>query len=141
MSITPPFIRSPYNYDPAQASLETGLACEDPSLTVASDAIDADINTIVRRFGVTGEWPITARLPTYDDFTQIVDFQTAQNALRAAQEAFDALPAEVRQAFNNDPQRLLEASAAPDFSEVFEKTFGQPPPAPPEAPPAEPLAT
>lgn len=131
MSTSPPFIRSPYNYDQAEASLETGLACLDPSLCVASDAIDADINTIVRRFGVTGEWPQTARLPTYDDFSHVVDYQTAQQALMAAQEGFAALPAHVRAAFNNDPQQLLEASQAPDFAEVFQKTFGEQPPAPP----------
>jgi len=122
----PPFVRSPYNYDIKAASTEAALTCPEPSLTVQADAEDADINTIVRRFGITGHLPENARIPSYGDFTDVHDFQSAQNAIRHAQEQFDALPAEVRAAFLNDPQRLLEAAEQPDFEARFAAAFRAP---------------
>ena len=55
--VVAPFVRSPYNYDMSAVSDETGLCCEDESLAIQSAKEDADINTIVRRFGLTGELP------------------------------------------------------------------------------------
>lgn len=108
MKIVKPFIRTPYNYDREAASAETGLLCVEPSLAVQSQKDDADINVIVRRFGLTGTLPENVRVPTYGDFSEVVDFQSAMNVVRQAQEAFDELPSDVRLRFNNDPQRLIE---------------------------------
>jgi len=57
------FVRSPYNYDMAKASVESGLACEDASRAVQSQREDADINVIVKRFGLTGQLPQNVRVP------------------------------------------------------------------------------
>ena len=102
------FVRSPYNYDAELVSDETGLDCLDVSLTKQSFVEECDINTIVRRFGLTGELPDGVRAPTFGDFTEVVDFKTACDAVAAARESFDALPAEVRARFRNDPQELVE---------------------------------
>lgn len=107
MSHKPPFMRSAYNYDTNQASDEAGLKCEDKSLARQEFAEEVDINTIVHRFGLDGQMPENIRMPTSGDFTNIPDFQSAMNALRAAQESFDAMPARVRARFHNDPAEFV----------------------------------
>lgn len=104
-----PFLRTAYNYDMMAVSNDTGLFCNpEEGMTQQQFAEEADINTIVRRFGLTGELPENVRVPQYGDFTGIADYKDAMNAVRAADEAFMELPAEVRYKFANDPQRLLE---------------------------------
>lgn len=102
------FVRSAYNYDGDLASLEAGLSCADKSLAVQSAAEECDINTIVKRFGLTGQLPSGVRAPTYGDFTEVVDFQTAMNAIATARESFDTLPAHVRARFQNDPAAFVD---------------------------------
>lgn len=102
------FIRSPFNYDRDLASLESGLKCEDGSRTQQSFAEEVDINTIVRRFGLTGELPQDVAAPTYGDFVGVYDFHTAMNAVAKAHEAFDAMPAQVRSRFNNDAGAFVD---------------------------------
>jgi len=92
MAIAKVFVRSPYNYDVAAASRESGLECLDESLAVQSEAEDADINTIVKRFGLTGQLPENVRVPLASDFTEAMDFKSAMNAIRAAQESFAEMP-------------------------------------------------
>lgn len=102
-----PFVRSAYNYDMNQASDESGLECKDPTLTQQHFKDEVDINTLVERFGLTGEMPQVAKLPSFDDYTGIFDFQTAQNAIVAAREQFMLLPAKVRSRFENDPHQYV----------------------------------
>lgn len=104
----PVFIRSAYNYDTDLVSDETGLECDDPSLAVQSEAEDADINTIVKRFGLTGQMPEGVRLPSYGDFTGIVDYRDALAALREADDSFLQYPAHIRARFENDPAKFAE---------------------------------
>lgn len=98
----------PFNYDADRVSAETGLLCSDESLTDQSGKEDSDINTIVRRFGVTGLMPEAARPLFYADFDDVFDFQSAQNVVAQANQAFMALPAEVRSRFANNPQLFVE---------------------------------
>lgn len=103
-----PFLRDSFNYDRDAASDDSALFAFDDSLTHQSFAEECDINTIMRRFGVTGVLPEAVRAPTYDDFSNVVDYHTACNAIAVAGEAFDQMSAEVRARFNNDPQKFLE---------------------------------
>lgn len=105
--VVTPFLRTAYNYDTNKVSVETGLKCEDPSLAQQQFAEEADINTIVRRFGLTGELPQDLAVPESGDFTQVVDFQSAMNIVRASEEAFMELPGEMRARFSNDPGKFL----------------------------------
>lgn len=132
----PPFVRSPYNYDMDAASLESGTRCEDPHLAQQQFLEESDINTIVERFGLNGEMPASPVVPTYGDFTEVRDFQSAMNAVIAAQSSFMELPAKVRARFGHDPQQLLEFLA--DGSNRKEaEALGLVNPAPvPEPPPA-----
>lgn len=106
--MNPVFIRSAYNYDMFEASTESGLNCEDKSLTKQSFAEECDINTIVRRFNLTGELPSSVRVPEYADFEGAFDYHSALNAIASARESFDAMTAEVRQRFNNDPGQFVD---------------------------------
>ncbi len=105
--MTKVFIRNPYNYDLALVSQETGLKCEDPSLAQQHMRDECDINTIVERFGVTGQLPVRAIEPSYGDFSGVSDYHTALNKIKAADEAFMALPGKLRAKFDNDPNALL----------------------------------
>lgn len=124
-----PFLRTAYNYDTMEASNESAIKCEDPSLAQQSARDESDINFIVDRFTRTGELPQPSRLPVYADFQGIFDFQTAQNAIRAAQESFNALPARVRERFSNDPQQLMAFIEDPkNLSQAVELGLANPPP-------------
>lgn len=102
------FIRSSFNYDRDQVSNETGLQCLDESKAIQSAEEESNINTIVRRFGISGELPNQVAMPVSGDFTNIPDFHTAMNLVRQAQEEFVRVPAEIRARFNNDPGRFMD---------------------------------
>ena len=102
------FLRTPYNYDTDAASNESGLACEEPSLAQQHYKDECDINTILERFNITGMLPQSPLSPRYGDFTGIGDYHTALNRVIAAQDEFDALPAQIRARFDNDPAQLIE---------------------------------
>ena len=103
------FVRSgfPFNYDADLASDESGLFCGDVSRAKQSFAEEVDINTIVRRFHLTGELPSDVRVPQYGDFEAVFDFHSAMNVVAEAREAFDRMPADVRARFHNEPQEFL----------------------------------
>ena len=102
------FLRTPYNYDTDAASNESGLACEEPTLAQQHHKDECDINYILQKFNVTGLLPSAPLSPRYGDFTGIGDYHTALNRVIAAQGEFDALPAQIRARFDNDPSKLIE---------------------------------
>ena len=107
MKTTAPFLRTPYNYDTIAASNESGLACEEPTLAQQQFKDECDINNILRQFNITGLLPENPVSPRYGDFTNAVDYHSALNAVIAAQSEFDALPAQLRARFDNDPENLI----------------------------------
>lgn len=115
------FIRTAFNYDVDAASDESGLKCEDVSRTHQSFAEECDINTIVRRFNLTGALPDNVRVPQYADFEESFDFHSAMNAIAMANESFDAMPAEVRARFHNDPGEFVDFCSIPDNIEEMRK--------------------
>jgi len=108
MSKNTVFLRTPYNYDRDAATNESGLACEEPSLAQQHFKDECDINNILRQFNITGLLPESPLSPRYGDFTGISDYHTAMNRVIAAQEEFEALPAQIRARFDNDPANLIE---------------------------------
>lgn len=107
MATKAPFLRTPYNYDTIAASNESALDCEDPSLAQQHYKDECDINNILRQFNITGLLPQSPLSPRYGDFTGIVDYQSALNAVIAAEDGFMTLPAETRAMFGNDPEQLI----------------------------------
>lgn len=113
LAFKPVFVRSPYNYDRDAVSDETGLRCEDASLTKQSFKDEADINFIVRQFGLTGQLPDNVRIPEYRDYDTVMDYHSAMNAVRDANVSFMQLPGELRARFHNDPQAFLAFCSDP----------------------------
>lgn len=101
------YSRTPNNYDPDEVSLASGLVMTQPSLAQQQFKDETDINTIARKFGLTGNLPTPVRLPTFGDFTDVSDFQSALHAIQSAQASFDAMPSAVRERFRNDPQAFV----------------------------------
>lgn len=106
-------VRSYGGYDADAVSNATGLECKDASRTVQDQARDADINTIVRNFGVTGKVPANIRAPMEGDFTEVGDYRSCLDAIRATDEAFAAMPSDLRSRLDNDPARFVDYCADP----------------------------
>lgn len=97
-----------FNYDVRAASMAAALVCRDDSRTIQSGKEDADINNIVAKFAKTGVVPGSIVPPTYANFQDVFDFQSAMNATVFAQREFMKLDAKVRARFGNDPQQFVE---------------------------------
>jgi len=108
MKFTTPKPRAPFHYDTNAASNESGLACKDATRAQQHHKDECDINTIMYRFGQTGQLPVNTLNGTYGDFSGVMDYHTAMNALIASEEQFDALPSKLRARFDNQPYKLIE---------------------------------
>jgi len=111
------FCRSAHNYDMDLASDQSGLKCLDASLTQQQFKEESDINTIVDRFMKSGVLPTPTNMPQYVDYEGVFDFQSAMNAVRAADENFMRMDAKIRARFNNSPQEFLEFFANSENTE------------------------
>jgi phage internal scaffolding protein len=101
-------VKNPITYDRDKNSANATLSFSKPSLTKQSFRDECDINNILRKFNVTGELPAGSVQPQYGDFSGITDYQSALNAVMAAQDSFLALPAKVRARFDNDPALFVD---------------------------------
>lgn len=102
------FLRSAYNYDVDEASVQSSLVCPEQTLAQQHMRDECDINTLVKRFARTGIPEGPATWPTDADFDEIFDFQSAMNVVVAGKLAFSKLPAAARDRFKNDPAVFLE---------------------------------
>lgn len=120
--------RAPGQYDANLASAEASLSNFGPSKTQQHQADETDINLIVKRYTQTGVLPQSALQPLYGDF-ETMDFHTAQNRVRAAQEAFMLIPAEIRARFENDPGKFVDFATNPENrDELVKLKLLDPPP-------------
>ena len=106
ISFVRPVCRAAYD-DHSIWSDVTGLACRDESLASQSAKDEADINVLVRRFGLDGGMPVGVRAPTFGDFSDLRSPHEMAQALVEAQAAFMSMPAGVRSEFDNDPHRFI----------------------------------
>lgn len=125
------------SYDRAVSALfatPAFLSDKDVSVTQQQFAEECDINTIVKRFGLTGELPVAQRTPLpYEHFYGEMSYQDMLNGVLAAQKSFNDLPAHVRQRFGNDPAALVDfVSRSENRDEAIRLGMV---PKPPEAPP------
>lgn len=142
-----PFFRTEHNYDRKEASQETALYCMDASRTRQEFAADADINTLIERFGIGYEMPMYVVPPMSGDFSDFPDYRAAVEMIRNANATFDALPAKVRNYFENDPAQYIEFfdNLEANRDEAVRLGLAKPrqqedtPPVPPQ--PAEPAKT
>lgn len=124
-----PKVRTCSNIDRAVWSDLHGLECRDPSLAVQSQKDEADINNIVRNFGVTGQLPVGVKIPQYGDFDGVDDYRSAIDAVRAAEDSFMKLPSSLREKLGNDPGRFVDYAADPGNLEEMRKLGLAPVPA------------
>lgn len=81
---------------------------EGPSRAIQSSKEESDINTIVKRFGLTGQVPSNIQTPLNVDFDSVFDYQSAMNLIIEADKAFAAMPADVRKRFGNDAADFVD---------------------------------
>jgi phage internal scaffolding protein len=101
-------VKNPITYDRDKNSDLAKLVFTSPSRTKQSFRDECDINNILKQFNVTGQLPVGSVQPQYGDFSGITDYQSALNAVMAAQDSFLQLPAKVRAKFDNDPALFVE---------------------------------
>lgn len=101
-------VKNPITYDRDKNSDLAKLVFVGPSRTQQSFRDECDINNILRKFNATGQLPAGSVQPQYGDFSGITDYQSALNAVMAAQDSFLALPAKVRAKFSNDPALFVD---------------------------------
>lgn len=68
---------------------------------------ETDINEIMKRYIRFGTLPPGVGIGRYGDFSKVEDYQAALNLVMDAEGQFAALPARVRDRFQNDPSQLL----------------------------------
>jgi phage internal scaffolding protein len=101
-------VKNPITYDRDKNSDLAKFVFTRPSRTKQSFRDECDINNILRQFNVTGQLPVGSVQPQYGDFSGITDYQSALNAVMAAQDSFLQLPAKLRAKFDNDPALFVE---------------------------------
>lgn len=95
-------------------SLDVGLRCDDPSLTVQSEAAACDINKIMARYEKSGLIShLNQNAAFYADVSAVPDYQAALDVVEKADALFMSLPAEIRAEFDNDPGRYLDFVSDP----------------------------
>lgn len=97
----------------SDGSLSVQTVNDLPSLTEQSHRDSCDINKIMANYEKTGVAPISGKIPTYGDFSEVKDYAEALTLLMDANEAFMELPAKVRLEYQNDPALFLEAMEDP----------------------------
>lgn len=82
---------------------------KDPGLTQQQWKDECDVNKIMEQMYKTGSLTHIRNQQTgaYADLTDLPDYQTSLNTIIKANETFEALPAEIRTRFKNDPAELI----------------------------------
>lgn len=98
------------NLDAKKRSDDNGIAISlKEMMTDQSFVKECDINSIMAKFVKTGILEHQSRYQgNYGDFTGAMDYQSALNAVMAADDMFMTLPAEIRAKFENDAGRFLD---------------------------------
>lgn len=79
---------------------------------------ECDINSIMRNWDSTGLIQHqSANPPTYGNFDQGINYQTALNAIIEADEQFGNLPSAIRTRMGNSPAKLLDFLQDPENRE------------------------
>lgn len=93
-----------------QKTVRVQLQCNDPLITEQHHAKACDINTILAKALKTNGLVshVNKMQGDYSALANSMDYHEAVNAVMAADESFNLLPAKMRTDFNNDPALFLE---------------------------------
>lgn len=87
----------------------SGIVFTEPSRTKQADMEKCDLQYQLARFSKTGVMGnLRSDEPLTGDFSDIPNLIDAQNRLIDLQVQFDALPAKLRNKFDNDPLQMIE---------------------------------
>lgn len=79
---------------------------------------ECDVNLIIKRHEETGLWANTlapaTREPIFGDFSDVPDYQTAQDMLIDAQDMFMSLPSSIRKLFDNNAMAFVDFYMNPE---------------------------
>lgn len=120
-------LRSARNYDMRAASRKVATVDLTESLTVQSQREEADINVLLRRFGVTGLVPQRTLPPLSGSFENVGSFTEAMQLVVEAKRSFMSLEAETRYRFRNDPALFVAFCENPANIEELRKLGLAPP--------------
>lgn len=98
---------------------------DQPSMTKQSFVEDTDINLLAKKYirpdvdyspvQIAGQIAAVTKQPlVYGDVSNATNLNDAMNVIAEIQEAFDVLPATIRQRFDNDPLSLVGFLENPD---------------------------
>lgn len=118
-----------------------------PSMTRQSEMAACDIHNILKQFSQRGFEELVrqnAAAGQYADLTNLPDYQEALNTVIAADNAFMALPSQIRDRFQNDPAMFVAFLSDPRNQDEAIRlglaTDTRPPPPPPPPPPGDNVA-
>jgi len=74
----------------------------------------ADINNIIKKAKLTGDWPVSTKRGAFLDNTNLPSYQDALHMIISANSAFEELPSSVRKRFQNDPHQMIAFLEDPD---------------------------
>lgn len=119
----------------------TGEVSHPPSMTKQEFAKQCDINNIIKEFSLTGQINhinAAAAQGAFLDLPDSVDYQEHLHTIMAAEAAFAALPAKMRDRFQGDPATFLAFVQDPkNADELIELGIRERPPRTnPSSPPA-----
>jgi len=81
---------------------------KDPVLVKQEFADDADVNKIIARCVKSGlPLPSVTAVPLYADVSEVGSYADCLRRVKAAEEAFNELPAPLRTEFDNDASKLI----------------------------------
>lgn len=99
-----------------------------PSETKQEFKNECDINLLVKKMDAGLDITPSSiargksrRTPQFGDFSQFFDFREMNDRINSAREQFEALPAEIRERFHNDPAALIAAIEDPNRRDEMEK--------------------
>lgn len=99
---------------------DSGFDCSgEPSRTHQCFAGECDINDIVRKGLASGHWPDGRGGAHYGDFADLTDYRAAMDVVLEGRATFEALPAEVRRRFGNDPAAFFEFATDPNNAQAL----------------------
>lgn len=82
---------------------------------------ETDIKNILAKYGRTGILPVMKNEAIYGDFSNVPEYQEAQNILIKAENQFNSLSSDVRKKFDNDPAKMLEfVSKEENLEEMYD---------------------
>lgn len=83
---------------------------EEDSMTVQSDAHLADVNRIMKEFGLDGSAMLDETALIFADVSEFTDLQDALNQAKVAENEFMKLPSKVREIFGHDVAVWLDTA-------------------------------